>query len=101
MTLESLSTNVSFGGNQSTPFSVRCMLYYFIRTELSSQEPCNIASGYDKLRADASDLKRRKKTKPEAQRLRAAAEEGGPPVRADMLVGEWFDLAVALSQQFV
>ena len=78
----------------STPFSTRCMLYLYIRTELKDSEPSQLELSYDALRKGAASIKSRKATK------RKEPGEAVPAVD-DKLYGEWYDLALAASSSFV
>jgi hypothetical protein len=102
-----------FEANQSTSFSMRCELYHYIRTNLKDQEPATIDLTYDQLRKHAKAAHEGRKVSKggkSAKRKRVGEEVvgaggGGIPLveeaQSDLLIGEWFDLAVAVSKEYV
>ena len=115
-------TSAEFQVNQSTPFGMRCTLYYYIRGVLSDRDPSEIEMTLDEMRESegVAALKARKASKSgkRKQTRKGAGMDGDPEssgagVEAgvdepeavadgeDLLKGDWFDLAVDLSRQFV
>lgn len=87
--------NAKFATNQATAFSKRCMCYYYIRKECT-EDPSLITLSYDALRNAAQQSLVSRKRKQSGDAEEGEGEDGG-----DLLRGEWFDLAVAVSEAYI
>ena len=106
-------TQSKLASNQRQPFGVRCMIYYYIRTQMAGREPATISDSFDALRDACKPLKEAKeagkskkakaaKKRSLAEAMEEAADEGeGAPEQVQALEGEWFDLALSVSKDFV
>lgn len=92
--------NAQFSADSRQAFGVRCMIYYYIRT--LEQEPATISLDFKSLRDGCTTVKHAKAQQRPAgsaqKRARGATEEEPEPGE---LTGEWFDIAVRKSREFV
>ena len=87
-----------FDRNQSTPFTVRCKLYLYIRRFLSAQEtePADFRLSWDALRTAAQNsLKKYSAVAANEKQERGEALEEGA------VVGDWYSAAVEESKNYV
>lgn len=91
-----------FEPNQRQPFTVRCMIYYYIRAILG-QEPATVALSFDQLRdackhikAAKEAAKKRGKRKRGDEESSASEDDGDGP-----LSGDWFTIALRESKKYV
>ena len=88
------------GSNFPSAFSRRCQAYVYVRKHLKDTPPCEIKMSYDALRNAATEyLKGRKKKTRSAEAGPSEPSEAHDDFVADG--NNWFDVAVAVSNEFI